>query len=82
MSVAYKLFGVPVYHPVLKVLAIVIMVVLLLACLALAPILVPLHFILRKCGRNGFYSNRHITIGRSAFEREDLPHWSSVARGV
>lgn len=68
----WKLFGGGVRHPVLKVITVIIMIILMPEALVLSPVLVPLHFILRKKGLNGFYFDRRIKVGRKSFHRRSI----------
>ena len=67
--VKWKLFGKVIHNPVLVSISIVVTVVFGLGAIVLSPVLVPLHFALRKFGYNGFYFNRHIWIGKDSFAR-------------
>ena len=70
MSVEWKLFGKIVHHPVLITFSVIFTFVFVIVALALSPVLVPIHFLLRLFRKNGFYFNRHIWIGKDSFARE------------
>ena len=64
-----RLFGQVVEKPELKVLAVAITLVLVVVCLAMSPVLIPTHFLMRKrYGLNGFYFNNHLWIGIDSFK--------------
>jgi hypothetical protein len=65
----YTIFGKPVYHPTLKVLAVFLAILFLILMLPLAPVLIPLHFLLRKMGRNGFFFDNKLWFGTKSFAR-------------
>ena len=69
MKATYWFFGKEVRHPALKAAAILVAVVLFGAALVLSPILVPLHFVLWRLGRNGFYNAGRITIDASSLRK-------------
>jgi hypothetical protein len=69
MSVEWKLFGKVVHHPVLVTLSVISTIVLGIIALVLSPVLVPVHYLLRKLGKNGFYFNKHVWIGKDSFTR-------------
>ena len=67
--VEYKFFGKIVHNPILKVLAVSIAVINGLLLLPFTPVLVPVHFLLKKLGRNGFYFDNHLWVGKKSFEK-------------
>lgn len=67
--VSYKFFCKPVYHPALKLLTIVWLVFFSAAAFFLLPILIPLHFYLRKSGRNGFLFDQRLCLGVDSFRK-------------
>jgi len=69
MNIEWKLFGKVVHGPILIAFSFVMTVVLTFGAIVLSPALVPLHFLLRRFGRNGFYFNKHIEIGKDSFAR-------------
>lgn len=72
MRTSYEIFGKEVYHPALKVLAVVLTV---LFWLILLPLMVPFHFILRAMGRYGCfyksYGRWNIKLCKESFERRE-----------
>lgn len=64
------LFGKPVYTRATIALAVTISAAMFICAVILSPILIPLHFILRRQGRNGFYFCRRIVIGPESFYKE------------
>lgn len=70
--VEYKLFGKIVHNPILKVLAVLTTVINGLLLLPFTPVLVLTHFVLKKLGRNGFYFDNRIWIGKKSFEKTDF----------
>lgn len=73
-QVEHRMFGRVVHSPTIKVFAVFTFVTFWLICLALTPILVPMHFILRKCGRNGFYFDHQLVIGKRSLEYSYWPY--------
>ena len=69
MNIEWKLFGKVVHNPALIALSVVMTTLLGLITLALSPVLFLGHLLLRKLGRNGFYFNNHIWIGKDSFVR-------------
>lgn len=70
----YRLFGRAVEKRELKALAVAISFFVAVTCLAMSPVLVPLHFLMRKrCGLNGFYFNDHLWIGLDSFKAYTPP---------
>ena len=69
MQVEYKLFGKHVETQPSISVAIVVSGFFFILALALSPLLLPLHFALKKKGLKGFYIDRHIWIGKESFAR-------------
>ena len=69
MQVEYKLFGKHVETQPLISIAILVFGLLLILALFLSPVLLPLHFALRKKELKGFYIDHHIWIGKESFAR-------------
>lgn len=67
--VEWKLFGKVVHNPILVTISVVVTIVLGLVAVVSSPALIPIHLLLRKIGRNGFYFNKHIWIGKDSFTR-------------
>lgn len=67
--IEWKLFGKVVHHPALMAMSVITTVTLGLVALALSPVFFVIHLALRKFGRNGFYFNKHIWIGKDSFAR-------------
>lgn len=83
MTVEYKLFDKVVNHPVLKVASVFFTIIFSLLTLILSPLLVPTHLLLRRIGRNGFYFNSRIVIGKESFARhEPWPQGSVIGMGL
>lgn len=71
MTWTFRLCGRVVKNPALIAVVIAMTIIFGLVVLALSPILIPLHFVLRRYGLKGFYSNRHICIGTESFKPYD-----------
>ena len=69
MQVDYKLFGKHVETQPSISVAIVVSGFFFILALALSPLLVALHFILKRIGRKGFYIGRRLWIGKESFAR-------------
>ena len=69
MNIEWKLFGKVVHNPALFAVSVAMTSLLGLITLALSPVLFLGHLLLRKLGRNGFYFNNHIWIGKDSFVR-------------
>jgi len=59
-------FGKEVKHPALQAL---VVGGVLLHLITFSPLYIPVHFLLRKVGRNGFYFNNRIIIEKESFAR-------------
>ena len=66
---SFTIFGRRVRHPAMKALTIVFTALFLLILLSLSPVILPLHFFLRRRGRNGFWFDQRLVVGRESFQR-------------
>ena len=76
IDMTFKLFGKEVHNPILVVMLVLVTIILGFVALLFSPVLVPMHFILRRKGLNGFYFDNCIVIERESF-KEYLPHPTS-----
>ena len=65
--VSYKLFNREVNNPLLKTLAVLAPVAIVVAS---APALIPMHFVLRRMNRNGFWYDHQLKIGKDSFQKQ------------
>ena len=65
----FKCFGKVVTNPFLKVFIVVYLIMFVLIALVLSPILIPTHLILRRNGKNGFFYNGILGIGKESFKK-------------
>lgn len=63
--------GKKIHNPVLKLLSLFYISLWLTLALVMTPILIPSHYLLRRLGRNGFYFNNKVIIGRTSFEKRN-----------